>query len=192
MTIVTTPSSTLFPDPQEFEAECLRLRLKGQSLRTIGLKVGRSYETVRLTLERLTERRAAENDQLLRGHIAKLIDEVDMVREACWEGWDRSLKDRVRTVTKSGSTPKGPTHEDSTTTEGQAGDASFLRAVLECNKRESALRGIEKPVQPIFQFMQTNVSLDILINQIEQTVIAESQSPVDGLLESLARPEVHP
>lgn len=192
MTIVSTPSSSEFPDPQEFEAECLRLRLKGQSLRTIGLKVGRSYETVRLTLERLTERRAAENDQLLRGHIAKLIDEVDMVREACWEGWDRSLKDRVRTVSKSGSTPKGPTHEDSTTTEGQAGDPSFLRAVLECNKRESALRGIEKPVQPIFQFMQTNVSLDILINQIEQTVIAESQSPVDGLLESLARPEVQP
>lgn len=187
---ITSRSPEQTEDILTAEAECWKLHLKGYSSREIGAIVGRSHTWALLTVGRLLRELADSTKQSVRGHVEKLLDSNNLTRRAAWDGWEKSREDKVKTVEKFGSGPMGPTSEEATTTEGQAGDPAFLRVVIECDKRESALRGIEKPVQPIFQFMQTNVSLDILISQIEQTVLSEQQVSVDAFLQQMGRPEV--
>lgn len=172
-------------DIQENEAECWRLYVKGKSSREIGKALGFSHEWARLTVRRLLESRDDRNDQMVRGHVEKLIDSNNLIRDAAWDGWERSKRDRVRKVEKETAGGKeGGTLESSVTTEGQSGDPAFLRVLIECDKRESALRGIEKPVQPIFQFMQTHVDIDVLITQVEEAAAKEAVEPIpDKLLE---------
>lgn len=164
---------------QDREAECWRRYVKGQSCREIGRALGMSHTWANFTVNRLLRERDEQLRQSVRGHVEKLIDEVNLVREAAWDGFDRSQRDRVRTVEKSGGSDKGTYDESSTTTEGQAGSPAFLRVLLECNKRESALRGIEKPTQILFQFMQTNIDIDTLIHQVETEAAKEAAVPVD-------------
>ena len=169
---------------QDLEAEAWRLYVQGKSSREIGKAVGRSHNWAIMTVNRLLKERDDRTSQSIRGHMEKLLDEVNLIRDAAWSGWKRSQEDRVKTVEKAGNTPTGPTREETITTEGQAGDPAFLRVLVELNKRESALRGIEKPVQPIFQFMQTHVDIDVLITQVEEAAAKEAVEPIpDKLLE---------
>lgn len=161
--------STAVAEILDQEDEAWQRYVRGDTYRQIANELGRSSSWVHLTIHRLLELRDTGRQQMVRAHIEKLLDEVSLIRQAAWSGWNRSQTDKVRTVEKTKEVgPRGGGGDESiTTTEAQAGNASFLRVLTECNKRESALRGIEKPTAVMFQCMQTSVDIDALILQVE-------------------------
>lgn len=175
-----------FGDALELEERCWKLYLQGATTRTIAAKCGRSAMWASFTIRKFIDSRNNDTKQSVRGHVEKLLDELNLIRQESWKGWAKSRRDKVRKVDKTVVNDKGCGSEESTTTEGQAGDPAFLRVLIECGKRESALRGIEKPTQVLFQFMQTHVDLDMLIEQVEAMRIQEAKEPIDpSVIESL-------
>lgn len=159
--------------------KCWELFLQGKTTRQIGEECGRSNCWASVTIRELTEAKNNETAQSVRGHLEKLLDSNNLIRREAWEAWYQSKENKVKTVEKSGSSDKGGYDESSTTTEGQAGDASFLRVLIKCDERESALRGIEKPTQVTFNLMQTSITIDQLIAQVEAEATKEAAVPVD-------------
>lgn len=166
----------------DLEDEAWQLYVRGQSARQIGQALGRSTSWVKLTVSRLLELRGSGRQQMVRAHVERLLDEVSLIRRAAWSGWEQSLAEKVRTVEKSKDVgPRGGGGEEhSTTKENRSGDSSLLRVLLECNKRESALRGIERPTAVLFQLMQSHVDLDSLILQVEAAEAQQNQPQLEA------------
>jgi hypothetical protein len=160
------------------EDEAWSLYVRGYTYRQIAKELGRSSNWAHLTVHRLLELRETGRQQMVRAQIEKLLDEVSLIRQSAWSGWNRSQADKVRTVEKTKEVgPRGGGGDESiTTTEAQAGNASFLRVLIECNKRESALRGIEKPTAVLYQCMQPSLDIDALILQVEAANAQELQT----------------
>ena len=152
----------------DLDAACWKLVVRGNDARQIARMHRQSPEWGEVTVERLFAAYNADPAQILRGHIEKLICEINLVRQAAWLGWERSLRDKQKTVRKaiSGGSQDGKS-ESTTTTETQAGDAPFLRILIDCNRRESALRGIDRSSRLPAPSNETHIDLDTLIQQVE-------------------------
>lgn len=163
------------------------LHVRGLLPQQIGATLGRSTDWVRLTIARLLELRDRDRQPVTGAHVEKLVDEVCLIRQAAWSGWEQSQVDKVRTVTKT--KPAGPRggggEEKVVTTEPQAGNPASLRILIECNKRESSLRGIERPTTVPSHPRQPLLDLDALIEQLT-TANAQEQRLDTPDVESVA------
>lgn len=188
--LVTSPAShpgippTGTAEILDAEDDAWQLYLRGHSLKQIGQELARSTNWASLTICRLLELRASGPQQMMRAYVEKLLDEVSLIRQAAWLGWEQSQIAKVRSVAKTKEVgPRGGGGNESVkTTESQSGNASFLRTLIECNKRESALRGIERPTTVRAQCSQSHVDLDTLIQQVEAANAQDCQrndSPAD-------------
>lgn len=174
-----------------FDEECWRLYLRGASIRDLSLAFGKPVDAISQSLQRGVEQKQNLPPQSVRAYLEKLIDEINLIRQAAWSGWERSQMDLVKSTEKNVSGGTGGGRDESTViTVGQAGDTSFLRIIAECNKREATLRGIEKPGHSLFQFMQTYVDIDTLIVQVEAANAADvDESPQAALITAVPMPE---
>jgi hypothetical protein len=78
----------------------------------------------------------------------KALAEINLVRATAWDAWERSVKDSVKVRgEQQGATADGAAKAQPfrVTQEklSQAGDPAFLRVVLDCNRREAALLGLD-------------------------------------------------
>ena len=64
------------------------------------------------------------------------------VEQAAWQAWERSMKPKERERIKEGSSSKGSYEEVEKLIEGQVGDPTFLKIILECGDKRSRLRGL--------------------------------------------------
>lgn len=84
------------------------------------------------------ESRLADYNELIHRELAS----IEEVERNAWEGWHRSCENAV-TVKRTGT---GEAETDTeTTVKGQAGDASFLKVILDCCKRRCDLLGLDAP-----------------------------------------------
>lgn len=143
--------------------------VRGELQSQIGQALDQSKSWANLTIDRQLEVRGKSQPHLLLGHVEKLLDEVCLVRQAAWSGWDQSQTEKVRKVekTKAAGPRGGGGCESSITSETRVGEASFLRLLLDCNKRESTLRGIEKPLATVVEFKPPQMDLKAMIRQAE-------------------------
>ncbi|MDB5334894.1 MAG: hypothetical protein JWN70_513 [Planctomycetaceae bacterium] len=163
------PQPTAMADVPDVDENVWRRYVHGESVPQISDALSRSTNWVQLTINRLLEQRGSSPPQSLRGHVEKLLDEVCLLRQASWSEWERSKTDKVRTVkkTKEGGPRGGGGSELTQMTETRTADATFLRMLMDCNRRESALRGIERPLAGVMHFKQPRVDLDTMIQQVE-------------------------
>ncbi len=117
------------------------LHIKGQSFAQIaaGLKLSKAL-VVRDWQEWLAGRK-----QNTEGVVERQLAELDLVRNAAWEGWKRSLTDAERRTVETCDEGESSRKKTMKVVEGQAGDANFLRVVVSCNKREAEIRGTDAP-----------------------------------------------
>ena len=151
--------------------------VRGQQPCQVGNALSQSVDWAEATIRRLLELRETGYQPMVRAHVEKLLDDVNMIRRAAWSGWRRSRQNKVRTVEKTkeaGPQSRGG-NETVVTTEPQCGNASFLRMLTECNKRESGLRGIEKPTAIRSDPTQKHADLATLIQQMEAAMTMEIQ-----------------
>lgn len=160
----------------DIESQCWRLHVRGQS----AWQIAQAYELPVGEVDLILQRRLAVYGQRpsvpLRGHVEKLVDEVNQIRQAAWTGWDRSRIDKVKTVEKttSGGTQDGKS-EGTISTEAKEGDSPFLRVLIECNRRESCLRGIERPTRAATQSVPNRVDIDTMLKQVEAENAGEDE-----------------
>lgn len=164
------------PDPV-LDEEVWQRYVLGELASQIGKVLRRSTDWVNLTINRLLEQRGNGQSLLVRGNVEKLLDEVSLVRQAAWAGWHQSQTEKVRKVekTKEAGPRGGGGNETSVISETRSGDASFLRMLMDCNKRESALRGIEKPLAAVFHVKPKLFDLDSMIQQVEAAIAQAGQ-----------------
>jgi predicted transcriptional regulator len=123
-------------------AEVARLYCRGLPQAQIGRALGVTQQQVSLDLKaiRAEWRRVmvAEFDRIRSEQLGK----IDACEAAAWEGWERSLRDAERTLTrKTQDAAGGETIEASRTVAGQAGDPRFLQVVDSCIDRRLRLIG---------------------------------------------------
>ena len=172
-----TIQPTLTSETRELDDKAWQLYVRGKAPCQIGKALRQSADWGEATIRRLLEVRESGYLPMVRAHVEKLLDEINTFRRAAWSGWRRSRKDKVRTVEKTkeaGQQSRGG-NETVVTTEPQCGDASFLRLLTECNKRESGLRGIEKPTAIRSDPTQNHADLATLIQQMEAAMAMEVQ-----------------
>lgn len=152
----------------DLEQQCWQLHVRGQSAWQIAQACEVPVEEVELLLQRRLAANAQRPSVPLRGHVEKLIDEVNEIRQAAWGSFDRSKVEKVKTVEKhtKGGTQDGKS-EDTISKETKEGDSPFLRILLDCNHRESLLRGIERPTRLPVRSMQPKLDIDALLEQVE-------------------------
>jgi predicted transcriptional regulator len=126
---------------QSRRAEVARLYCRGLSQAQIGRALGVTQQQVSLDLKaiRAEWRRVmvAEFDRLRSEQLGK----IDACEAAAWEGWERSLRDAERTLTRKRTEPDGEHVEASRSVAGQAGDPRFLQVVDSCIDRRLRLIG---------------------------------------------------
>ena len=116
----------------------------------------------------------------VRASVNKLLAEINLVRQAAWVGWKKSLVNHVKTVVKQSEGGTGGTKSDtSTTTDPQSGDAAFLRVIEDCNKREGTLRGVEKLGQSLLQSKLIDTDFEALLQRLE-AIQSEAAKPVSN------------
>lgn len=157
-------------EPLDSDDAAWGMYVRGNTPGQIGQAMNRPAGWGRLTIHRLLEQHENAHEPLLRGHLAKLLEEVNLIRQAGWLGWDRSLKDKVRHVEKTKEPAGRGGNELTKTTESRSGDLAALRVLIECSKRESALRGIERPTTIPVQRRPQPLNLGALIQQMETTI----------------------
>ncbi len=146
--------------------------VRGELQWQISQALARSPDWVKLTIHKQLQQRGRGQPQMQRGHVEKLLDEVCLIRQAAWSGWAQSQTAKVRKVekTKEAGPRGGGGNESSVTSETRCGEAAFLRLLLDCNKRESALRGIEKPLAAVLDIAPPRLDLEAMIRQAEAVI----------------------
>lgn len=134
---------------------CEQLRVKGWELQEIAdhLKTIRPYSLTAVTIctdlkksEKLWREQTIETRQRAK---ERLLREVNLVRKRAWEMLDKSAQDQVKTraemngatVEKAAkSQPVKLTRENM----AQYGDPGLLKVILECNRREAEIMGLDE------------------------------------------------
>lgn len=162
--------------------DCWTMYVQGSDVRSISQTVDESIESIVERLERMLQESNVDPPPP-HVQVPRLVDELQFVRRAAWSGWKRSLQDKQKTIEKKSVDAKGGTRTDTTVTkESQSGDAAFLRIVLECNRREASLRGVEKSQQSHLKLNQRPLDIDALIELMEAEQAADQQSPSQSQL----------
>lgn len=78
---------------------------------------------------------------------AQELAKLDETERAAWQGWERSLRDAEKTVTRNNDDGT----ETTTTIEGQAGDPRFLNVVVSCVERRAELLDLNPAKKTILQ-----------------------------------------
>jgi predicted transcriptional regulator len=122
-------------------AEVARLYCRGLPQAQIGRALGVTQQQVSLDLKAIRAEwqrvMVAEFDRLRSEQLGK----IDACEAAAWEGWERSLRDAERTLTRKRTEPDGEHVEASRSVAGQAGDPRFLQVVDSCIDRRLRLIG---------------------------------------------------
>ena len=171
----TVNQSPAMVDALAGEDRAWELFVSGHNIAQISHLMSCPLPWVQLTINRLLGQHEACGEPFVRGHLAKLLDEVNLIRQAAWSGWRRSLEDKVRIVEKTRESGGRGGNEQTTTTETRSGDPAPLRILIECSKRDSTLRGIERPTTVSVQRMSPPLDLDTLIQQIETLQAGDSR-----------------
>lgn len=102
---------------------------------------------------------------------------VALVEKESWEAWDRSKENaetRTQKAKKAEPGGHGSPVELSIRTEGQTGDATYLRTVLDCSRERRKLLGTDAPEKHIIDL--TNLTDEELIAERER-LLSELQTP---------------
>lgn len=151
--------------------------VRGENVLSIAQTIKEPVESIVARLERCMEQSDTQPPRP-RAYLEKLVDEMHLVRQAAWMAWERSLQDKVKTTEKTITDPKGGIRrEEMIVTESQTGDAAFLRIIIDCNRREAALRGLEKSPQLQSRLSQPTLDLDTLITQMEAAMRLDLHEP---------------
>lgn len=129
----------------DLEARIWKCHIKRMSDEDIAQKLNTTVETVERSLARREAKLESRPVLSARAYVEKLLDEVELVREEAWKAWEDSKEVHVKRTAK---TTKGGTaaekKENTTVKDRRVGNIVFLRLILDCNKREAFLRGIDK------------------------------------------------
>ena len=110
------------------------------------------------------------------------LQTIHLVEKESWTAWDRSKQDaEVKTLKlkKAEAGAQGQPVEQSVRTEGQAGDATYLKTVLDCSRERRKLVGTDAPERHIFDFGDlTDEELDAELIRLEAEA-DEGTSPGD-------------
>ena len=137
------------------DAEAIKMRLSGSTLREICGKLG--YSSVRhvrtAILRGLRYLAPPEEAEEMR---RREVDRTFEIEAEAWEQWDRSVEDALKTVTKAAATEAKDavgqpiigtpiTSEIVTTREGQSGNPALLGKILDAMERRAKLLGLDAP-----------------------------------------------
>lgn len=158
--------------------ECWRRYLQGEDIRSIAATIDQPISAILERLERMLQQ-SIDGSRPPSAHLDKLIDELHLVRRAAWMGWQRSLKHNVKIVTKTVTGSKSSDREEkTTTTEIQSGNASCLRIIIDCNRREAILRGLDKSSRTATPEGPTSkIDLEQMLTQMEAALRSDQKRP---------------
>ncbi len=167
----TKPSETeTAPDDANsaLQSQCRQLHLRGTPLDEIAGICGQSLEWVDRVIQAEHTRRQRRPTWPIRASVEKLADELNLIRHAAWLAWERSQREKpklTKKVIKGG--PGGGRKELTKVREDQAGNPTFLRLLLECNRREASLRAMDRPKHAAAQDSEPPVDIETMAQQVE-------------------------
>lgn len=118
------------------------LYLQGKIQPEIAYELKISQSTVSREIKLLVEDWKKERVYDINEAKAKELAKIDVLELEYWDAWSRSQNDAVKRI-KGMSKTQG--EYESTSTEGQVGDARFLQGVMDCIKQRCAILGVEAP-----------------------------------------------
>jgi hypothetical protein len=140
------------------EGEAVKMRMEGYKLQDIANRLGYKHRAgARQALMRAISRLSPlENIEAL--HNAEVQKTYEVEQEA-WEGWDRSIEDAIKVVTKETSIDARESEESRKptgnriqkefirTVTSQSGNPSFLDKILKAMERRAKLLGLDAPTK---------------------------------------------
>ena len=117
--------------------------LRGEYQTTIAADLGINQAQVSRDLKAIRQAWLASQIRDFDAAKAQELAKIDHVEAAAWVAWARSTADKETIIREADANqkPKKAVRR----TEGQAGDATFLRVVLDCIERRCKILGLDAP-----------------------------------------------
>lgn len=138
----------LQPSPIEREkalARTLELYHKGWTQYQIAEELGVSQPQVCNDLKLIRERAVSATNKTRAEWVAEQLVKIDLRRREAWAAWERSKKDRKKTVHEENTLGDSYGVRDREEISESPGDAAFLSALAECDRDVAALLGLNAP-----------------------------------------------
>lgn len=121
----------------------VQLLARGYTKDMIASYFGVSVTTIDKDWKAVVTAWKADHDDEVKDYVVTMRRKYAEAMKEAWEAWERSKEDRLR-VTEEGEDHLGARkRKSSVMREGQAGDASYLRVILDCLKAERDLLGMD-------------------------------------------------
>lgn len=125
------------------QAEIARLHARGWTKVQIAAELGVDESTVRHYVKKVHAEAAKLTTDLAQAKQRELLLLAEAERET-WQAWERSTQDAVTETVRT--LPEGGVQTE-TRREGQAGDASLLKRLIEISDRRAKLLGLDAPTR---------------------------------------------
>jgi len=174
------------------------LHIKGHSARLIAEAIAQvrpyalSRQQVAHDLRRLQKRWQTENRETVNEHRMRELKGLAAQERELWEAWEKSKLDAERHTEETTTGGKdGSKDKTALVKEGQCGDATFQRLILEVRDRRVKLLGLEAPARseisgPGGGPIQTQGIDDLSEAELEKLLLESKR--IDGLKEN-AKPD---
>lgn len=148
LTLVAANRNTTRDQREQQLLRISELNLQRYTASEIARELGLSRQTVQRDLSIIRLRRREAQIQNNTERILNEEAEINQTARESWQSWRRSKEDaeiKIQKVRKTEVGSQGSPVELSVRTEGQAGDVSYLRVVLECSRERRKLWGVDAP-----------------------------------------------
>lgn len=138
---------------EEYLARLSELNLKRWTQARMAQELGVSTRQIKRDLKIIRQRWQETQVANVGTRCAREIAKIDLVEREAWDAWDKSKQDaetRTERIRKGKASGPGNSVEVSIRTEGQAGDATYLKTVLDCIERRCKLLGLDAPEKHIY------------------------------------------
>ncbi len=161
----------------QVRARIRKLKLQGLLPEEIADELQKELELVNQVLQQVQQQREQRPALPIRACVEQLVEDVDLIRREAWQAWLRSQKDHRKLTEKTISGGSGGDRTELTDVwDGQVGDATFLRLMMECNRRELQVRTMEMPKRSSAQGGAVPVDFEAMVEQVEAAIAAEELS----------------
>lgn len=172
---MSTPKNKTKAQREEQLTRISELHLKRWPAYRIAQELGLSRQTVQRDLAIIRKRYQEAQIDNLHLRRARELAKINLVDREAWSAWDRSKEDAetwTQKIKKAGG-PGNPV-EVSIRTKGQAGDATYLKTVLECIRHRCGLLGLYAPTRHILGLQDmTDEELDAELARLKAEDRAE-------------------
>jgi hypothetical protein len=129
---------------EQRQARICEAYLAGDDIRTIAAAEGISKSAVHRDLQAVRRRWRAEADGKYGVWIDAQLARIDAIEGEAWEAYERSKRDAVTVREEADGEDAG---KRTVETKGQAGDAKFLRVMIDCVSERCRILGLYAPKQ---------------------------------------------